>query len=79
MAEDEYLKLPEDDEEGLIRYHFFRGFEYEGVRLFLKENHDIQMSLRTLKRRIESFGLKRKRLDYNVNIVHLYRTVAILD
>ena len=25
--EDEYLELPEDDEESLIRYFFFRGFE----------------------------------------------------
>ena len=24
----------EDDEEGLIRYYFFRGFEYEEIRLF---------------------------------------------
>ena len=35
--EDEDLKLPEevDDEEGLIRYYFFRGFEYKEIRLFL--------------------------------------------
>ena len=26
---DEYLELPDDDEEGLIRYHFFRGLRYE--------------------------------------------------
>ena len=36
--EDEYLELPEDDKEGLIRYQFFRGFEYEEIRLFLQKN-----------------------------------------
>ena len=36
--EDEYLELPEDDKEGLIRYQFFRGFEYEQIRLFLQKN-----------------------------------------
>ena len=43
----------EDDEEGLIRYYFFRGFEYEEMRLFVLKNHNIEISLRTLKRRIK--------------------------
>ena len=33
------------------------------------ENHDIKMSLSTLKRRIESYSLKRKRSDYNIDDV----------
>ena len=53
--EDEYLELPEDDEESLIRYFFFRGFELEEIRLSLQKNHE--MSVSTLKRRIESYGL----------------------
>ena len=27
--ENEYFEFPEDDEEGLIRYYFYRGFEYK--------------------------------------------------
>ena len=45
---DEIFK--EDDEEGLICYYFFRGFEYKEIRLFLLKNHNIEISLRTLKR-----------------------------
>ena len=35
----------------------------------LKKNHDIQMGVSTLKRRIESYGLKIKRPDYNIDDV----------
>ena len=31
--ENEYFKLPEDEEEGLLRYYFFRGFEYKEIHL----------------------------------------------
>ena len=43
--EDGYFELPEYDEEGLIRYYFFRGFEYKEIRLFLLKNHGTEMSL----------------------------------
>ena len=46
----------EDDKEGLIRYYFFRGFEYEEIRLFLLKNPNIEISLSTLKRRIKRYG-----------------------
>ena len=53
--EDGDLEIPEEEEdEGLIRYYFFRGFEYIEIRLFLFKNHGIKMSLSTLKRRIWS-------------------------
>ena len=35
----------------------------------LKKNHDIQMGVSTLKRRIKSYGLKIKRPDYNIDDV----------
>ena len=49
--EDGDLELPEEeeDEEGLIRYYFFRGFAYKENSLFLFKNHGIEMSLSTLK------------------------------
>ena len=45
--EDGDLELPEEEEgeEGLIRYYFFRGFEYEEIHLFLFKNHDIEMKV----------------------------------
>ena len=67
--EDGDLELPEEeeDEEGLIRYYFFRGFEYKEIRLFLFKNHGIEMSLSTLKRRIKQYGLRRQRPDYDID------------
>eukprot|EP00111_Clytia_hemisphaerica_P004806 TCONS_00013816-protein len=52
-------------EKEIIEYYFHRGFVYESILLFLNVNHGIQMSLRTLKRRLGEYGLKKK--DVNVN------------
>ena len=43
--------------------------EVWGCAEIFSENHDIKMSLSTLKRRIESYSLKRKRPDYNIDDV----------
>ena len=51
-------KEDEDSEESLLRYYFFRGFEYKEIILLLPKNHNIEMSLNTLKRRIKSYGRK---------------------
>lgn len=59
----------EYDEEGLLRYYFFRGFTYEEIRMFLEKHHDINMSIRTLKRRIKSYGLRRQQADYDIGSV----------
>ena len=57
------------DEEGLITYYFFRGLKYDEIRLFLSKFHDVDVSLSTLKRRIKQFGLKRRKVDYNLAVV----------
>ena len=49
----ELRKEDEDSEESLIRYYFFRGFECKEIILLLLKNHNIEMSLSTLKRRIK--------------------------
>ena len=59
----------QDSEESFIRYYFFRGFEYKEIILLLLKNHGIEMSLRTLKRRIKSYGLRRQQLEYNIDQV----------
>ena len=33
-------KEDEDSEESLLRYYFFRGFEYKEIILLLLKNHD---------------------------------------
>ena len=59
----------QDSEESLIRYCFFRGFDYKEIILLLLKNHRIEMSLRTLKRRIKSYGLRRQQPEYNIDQV----------
>ena len=54
------------DEEDIIQYYFFRGFNYEEIRRFLQKNHAIEMSIRTLKRRIKSYGLRRRQAEYEI-------------
>lgn len=54
------------DEEDIIRYYFFRGFSYEEIRSFLQKNHATEMSISTLKRRIKSYGLRRKQVEYDI-------------
>ena len=57
----------QDSEESFIRYYFFRGFEYKEIILLLFKKHGIEMSLRTLKRRIKSCGLR----DNNQNTISI--------
>ena len=66
-SDDEHRDTAEDNEEGLIRHYFFRGFEYEEVRVFLMKHHRIEMSLSTLKRRIKTYNLRRHLPDYDVD------------
>jgi hypothetical protein len=44
----------------IIAHYFMRGFEYSTILSFLREFHDTEMSLRTLKNRLQSMGLKRR-------------------
>ena len=55
--------------EELIQMYFFKGFGYEEIRLFLERNHDVSVSLSTLKRRIKQLGLKRRNPEYNIGEV----------
>ena len=71
MAESDDFELGEDEasEESIIRYYFFRGFEYKEIILLLLKNNNIEMSLSTLKRRIKGYGLRRQRPEYNISEV----------
>jgi len=44
----------------LIELYFWRGFKYEVIVKFLKEYHDVELSMRTLRRRLIDYGLRRR-------------------
>jgi len=44
----------------LLTYYFETGYAYEEILQFLRDRHDLEMSLSTLKRRLRLYGLKRK-------------------
>ncbi|XP_034051647.1 uncharacterized protein LOC117532424 [Gymnodraco acuticeps] len=61
-------------EAGLIHKYFTEGHAYEVILDFLEKRHNIVLSLRTLKRRLQNAGLTR-RTDYTpIGTVH--QTVA---
>jgi hypothetical protein len=47
-------------EENLIKEYYWRGHEYAAIVRFLMHYHGIGMSVRTLKRRLMSYGLCRR-------------------
>ena len=56
-------------EEELIRSYCYGGFKYDEIRELLEKNHDINMSIATLKRQVKAYGRKRKKPEYDVNEV----------
>ena len=52
-----------DSEEDLIRKYFEYGYNYQTVCLFLKKFHGIKVSLKTLKRLLTQYVLKKASTD----------------
>ena len=50
----------EGEEQDVIKHYFHLGYTNEIILEFLKRFHHFKISLRTLKRRLRSFGLRRK-------------------
>ena len=48
------------NEEETIKYYFNQGFEFKEILLFLKTYHNLEISMRTLLRRLQLYGLKRR-------------------
>ena len=44
--------------------YFRKGYKYKTITFVLKLRHNIEISIRTLKRRLQSFGLQRT--AYNI-------------
>ena len=49
-----------DKEEALIRYYFERGFHCSVILQFLKKNHAVEMSMRTLHNNLGEYRLRRR-------------------
>ena len=45
------------------------GYSYNSITIFLNLYHGISISIRTLKRRLKYYSLKRKQIAFNENIV----------
>ena len=56
------------NEEDIIRFYFYRGFNYEEILKFFQK-YDKEMSLSTLKRRIRDYGLQRRNIEYDFDVV----------
>ena len=51
----------------LIERYFHLGYENQVIIDVLKCQHDIQISLSTLKRRLQDYGVNRRRVDVDEN------------
>lgn len=52
-------------EKAIITNYFNNGFTYGEILNFLSEYHNINMSERTLRNRLKSWGLRRRNLEMN--------------
>ena len=59
----------EDTEQSLIEYYFSRGFQYKSIVDFLKKRHGIVISERTLRNRLNEYGLRRRSPSFDINDV----------
>jgi len=59
----------EDEERSLIEYYFSRGFQYNSIVSFLSKEHGINISERTLRNRLQEYGLRRRSPMFDINDV----------
>ena len=57
-------------EKEIIEYYHAKGYEYQAIVLFLDKYHGISLSLRTLKRRLREYGLRKKQLNVDHEQLH---------
>ena len=60
-----------DDERSLIEFYFYRGHTYQSIVKLLDKQHDIQISERTLKYRLQSYSLRKRLPTYDLAQVRL--------
>ena len=52
-----------DEEKNFIEYYFHLGYKYNDIVNLLDVYHGVTMSVRTLKRRLQGYGLKKKNVS----------------
>ena len=52
-------------EEQAIRYYFNVSYSHNNITIFFNHNHGISASIRTLKRRLRHYSLRRKQIAFN--------------
>ena len=65
-------------EKEIVTYFFNQGFKYEEINEMLSQCHGIEISLRTLKRRLREWNLSRQLEQYDINVVK-FEIGALLD
>ena len=53
----------------VITEYFKKGFEYSAIVEMLEKEHNVTMSIRTLKSRLDEYGLKRRNVVYDEGVV----------
>jgi hypothetical protein len=53
----------------VVRDYFSQRNKYKEINLMLNNQHNIQMSVRALKMHICAYGLKRRKLGFDVDLV----------
>ena len=59
----------DNTEQSLIEYYFSRGFQYKSIIDFLTKRHGIIISERTLRNRLNEYGLRRRSPNFDMNAV----------
>ena len=65
-----------DDEEKIEYLFYYKGYTYEEIVGLLAVDFGIEISLSTLKRKLENMNLSRKNVNYDINLVR--QTIAEL-
>ena len=73
----ERLKMAED-ERMLLESLFYKGYEYEEILYMLKNQHNITISLSTLKRKLRQYNLHRNGVEFDLPALR-NAIVEILD
>jgi len=59
----------------VITRYYFEGYAYKHILLFVKEYHGIDISMRTLLRRLADLGLRRR--GHPASLVDIWRAVTL--
>ena len=68
-SEDEQAEL---SERNIIKHYFDLGYKYITIFSQLERHHNINMSMTTLKRRLNDYGLKRKKNEVDVEQIRIF-------